>query len=382
MLITADFKDLTIPNHLSLAAPMASPARIYPLRKPKNHRLPTPRWKLDLTNGISSVFTVYIGIQRHSDDQETKRAQSQATSAVQKWISAIDGPSTFEKFTSIDGCDLQGSSIWVCYWTEPKKYRQSLDAFSLPSIYSALGPGRASIGIWRETFSTEATRLETTYSDLDYLPGVAKIPGTTTVEHENSVYWGAARDRIPDSAHDLFPQSKDISPPETIPRGLGQYLRGTNYNNMIHIRSGQFWENCSQEEADAYERRLEPTLYTGLRSLWENSKETGAQGMRYLRNEENSETYRLRKETCGAGFFSSLDALEAWSKCHPSHLAIYRGALQHFKAFGDRRRFRAWHEVSVLRGGDAEFEYLNCVPETGVIRSIPLNVDDDQLEEL
>ncbi|KAF5005689.1 hypothetical protein FDECE_7888 [Fusarium decemcellulare] len=361
---------------------MACPARIYPLRKPKNHRLPIPRWKLSLSNGISSVFTVYIGVQRHSNDKGAALAHSQATSAIQKWLSGTEGPSAFEQFTLIDGCDIEDTSIWVCYWTEAAKYKRGLDALSLPSVYSKLGHGRTSVGIWREAFATEVSRLETNYSGLDYLPGLAKIPGTTTEEHENSAYWGAARDRIPGSAYDLFPRSTDVAPPENTPRGLGQYLVGTNYNNIAHIRSGQFWENCSQDEADAYERKLEPTLHTGLRYLWENAEETGAQGLRYLRNKDDSETYRLRKETCGAGFFTSLDALETWAKTHPSHLAIYRGALSHYKAFGDRRKLRTWHEVSVLRGGDAKFEYLNCVPETGVVRMIPLNIENDQVEGL
>lgn len=31
-----------------------------------------------------------------------------------------------------------------------------------------------------------------------------------------------------------------------------------------------------------------------------------------------------------------------------------------------------WHEVSVLKKGEAAFEYVNCNPEIGMIRSIPL----------
>ncbi|KAM0420653.1 hypothetical protein ACHAPT_011569, partial [Fusarium lateritium] len=264
------------------------------------------------------------------------------------------------------------------YWLEESKYKHSMEKLSLPSIYSGLStPGRASIGIWREAFATEVPRLETNYSGLDYLPGLARLPGTTFPEHEFSAYWGAARDRIPASAYDLFPQSAETAPPTTVPRGIGQHLTGTNTENIAHIRSGQFWENCGQEEADAYDRKLEPTLRSGLEYLWENSPETGALGLRYLRNQDvDSPEGRPRKETCGAGFFTSLETLETWAKTHRSHLAIYRGAMAHYKAFGDRRRLRTWHEVSVLRGGDAQFEYLNCVPKTGVIRGVPLAVED------
>jgi len=115
----------------------------------------------------------------------------------------------------------------------------------------------------------------------------------------------------------------------------------------VHIRSGQFWENCSQQEADAYEQKLEPTLRAGLEYLHENREDTDAIGIRYLRNEELPARVdiRGRKESCGAGFFFNLEDLERWAHTHQSHLKIYRGALSHYKAFGDERRFRTWHEV-------------------------------------
>lgn len=363
---------------------MSCPGRLYALRKPKGHRLPIPRWKLALASNVSHVFTAYIGIQQQSDNEAAVQAKSQATAAIQAWLKTDTGPSAFECFSLIDGCDVPSAAIWVCYWTEASKYRSGLETLALPSLYSKLkSPGRASIGLWRETFATEVSRLETNYSGLDYLPGLARIPETTTVEHDNSAYWGAARDRIPDSAYDLFPPSSNVAPPkaEDIPRGLGQHLVGTNFENMAHIRSGQFWENCAQDEADAYQRKLEPTLHAGLAYLWDFPGETGARGIRYLRNQDSPEASesRPRKETCGAGFFTSLEALETWAKTHRSHLAIYRGALAHYKAFEGRRKLRTWHEVSVLRAGEAKFEYFNCLPATGVIQSVQLKVEDDHV---
>ncbi|KAF4467045.1 Phenylacetaldoxime dehydratase [Fusarium albosuccineum] len=361
---------------------MSCPARIYPLRKPKNHTLPIPRWNLALPSGTTHVYTAYIGVQKHSDDQAAIQARSEAVTAIQEWRNGEDGPSASESFSLEDGADIEGTTIWVCYWLDESKYKQSIEKLSLPSIYAKLAaPGRASIGLWRESFATEFPRLETNYSGLDYLPGLARLPGATTAEHELSAYWGAARDRIPASAYDLFPQSADTIPPETIPRGVGQHLTGTNVENIAHIRSGQFWENCGQEEADSYDRKLEPTLRAGLSYLWDNPRDTGALGLRYLRNEDLSTSSRVRprKETCGAGFFTSLKTLETWAKTHRSHLAIYKGAMAHYKTFGDRRRLRTWHEVSVLRAGDAQFEYLNCLPKTGVIQGIPLTAEDIQV---
>ncbi|KAF2800335.1 hypothetical protein K505DRAFT_12258 [Melanomma pulvis-pyrius CBS 109.77] len=356
---------------------MSCIGRTYPLTKPKNHRLPIPRWRLNLASGVSHVYTTYIGLQQRSEDQATIQAKIEAMDVIEDWLKTDDGPSASESFTFVDGNDAQKTAVWVCYWVDAAKHQRSYETLCLPSLYSRLAvPGRASIGMWLERFATAISRLETNYSGLDYLPGIARLPETSTEEHTLSAYWGAARDRIPDSAHDLFPLATDTESPKSTPKGIGQHLVGTNYENIVHIRSGQFWENCSLGEAESYESKLEPTLRTGLKYLCENPVEAGVVGIRYLRNEDFSapSCERKRKETCGAGFFTSLENMEKWAKNHRSHLAIYRGALAHYKAFGDNRKLRTWHEVSVLKGGEARFEYINCPPETGVIGRISLDV--------
>jgi hypothetical protein len=143
---------------------------------------------------------------------------------------------------------------------------------------------------------------------------------------------------------------------------------------MVHILSGQYWENCGQQEADSYEQKLEPTLRVGLQYLRDYSEETGALSILYLRNEDIpfDSGRRARNESCGAGFFANLQDLENWAKTHSTHLKIWRGALSHYKAFEDERRFHTWHEVCVIGQGDARFEYVNRVPGTGVMASILL----------
>ncbi|KAI5457084.1 heme-containing dehydratase protein [Mariannaea sp. PMI_226] len=355
---------------------MGSTERTYPLRTPKDHVPPIPRWQLVLAEH-DYVHTAYIGVQQHIETDAADTARIQALDAVRKWLGqrTDDGPLASEVFALLDGNDCKNVTIWTCYWLDEKKYKAALDRLSLESVYSSLPEdGRGSVGVWLEGFSTPKKRLETNYSGLDYLPGLARLPETSVEEHSRSAYWGAARDRIPASAHDLFERAEDAKPPASVPSGLGQHLVGTNFNNMVHIRSGQFWMNCSAVESASYEEKLEPTLRTGLQYLWDNPVESGAMGVRYLVNQdmEFDQADHSRKESCAAGFFSDLGSLERWAKTHRSHTAIYRGALAHAKAFGQDRKFRTWHEVSVLRRGDATFEYINCLPETGVIRFLSL----------
>ncbi|KAF1360404.1 hypothetical protein EJ07DRAFT_115092 [Lizonia empirigonia] len=358
---------------------MACPVRLYPLRKPKNYRLPVPRYTLVLPKRVTHIYTSYIGVQQHAQDGATTRAKAQVCRDVKEWFNGKDGPSASESFALLDGREAPGTTIWVGYWTDAARQARAVESLRLKSIYSRQsGQSRTSLGLWHESFATAVSRLETNYSGLDYLPGLGQIPDSSAAEHDLATYWGAARDRVPDSAHDLFPRPSDGSPRLASPRGLGQHLTGTSHHNLVHIRSGQWWENCGQVEADAYEHKLEPTLRKGLQYLNDNATETGAMGLRYLRNTnlDQPATDYGRKETCGAGFFANLEDLETWAKTHSSHLAIWRGAMAHYKAFPDNRMFRTWHEVSVIKEGDATFEYINCTPGTGIMGATHLRESD------
>lgn len=192
-----------------------------------------------------------------------------------------------------------------------------------------------------------------------------------------------------------------------MPRGIGQRITGTNWDNMCHIRtssstsaaspfpihtsisssaafyspptrrhhkwrrraaqlttdtfhphtgSGQYWQTCPPDEAEAYESSLEPALMEGMRYLWDNAAETGTVrlplfpffplplpasthhgippdqtispsqlGLRFLQN-LNANGSPI-KETCGAGFHRNWADLELWSSRHPSHLRIFNGAM-------------------------------------------------------
>lgn len=63
----------------------------------------------------------------------------------------------------------------------------------------------------------------------------------------------------------------------------------------------------------------------GMQHLWDNPEDTGTIGLRFLQNLDSKGT--PIRETCGAGFHRNWADLEYWSSTHPSHLAIFVGAL-------------------------------------------------------
>ena len=128
----------------------------------------------------------------------------------------------------------------------------------------------------------------------------------------------------------------------------------------------------------------------GMVYLWEHPDETGTLGLRWLRNvapstpdsgtdcnttarTDGQAKIRPINETCGAGFFRNLRDLEVWSSTHASHMAIFAGAHAHAREWGPDRKFMTWHEVSVLKAGEAAWEYVNCNPQTGVIRYVNMD---------
>ncbi|EME49357.1 hypothetical protein DOTSEDRAFT_68211, partial [Dothistroma septosporum NZE10] len=256
--------------------------RTYPLRKPEGHKPPVPRWSLQFAESIKQVYTLYIGVQSHHGNEE---ARSQAEAVVESILGDADiQEPVIDTFRVTNGFDLVGSKCWVLYWQYADGFEAALRRLDLQRVWSALGDAKKDIGLWIEHFVAPIERLETNYARLDHKPGLAQLPNTVQPAHELTAYWGAARDRIPASARDLFEAPKDVPLPSSVPTGFGERLTGTNYDNMCHIRSGQWWQNCGEEERAAYEGDLEIKLMAGMEYLWENPKETGTIGLRFLQN--------------------------------------------------------------------------------------------------
>lgn len=440
---------------------MACPiTRKYPKKQPPSWKPPVPRWQLVFPEGITHVYTLYIGIQSHSPTPNET-----LTTATHHLIELINStnPDTSDSFLTEEDLahDIPNSRVWVLYFLSQSTFDAALNTLSPLPIVKRFGK---SIGIWIEHISTPLERLETNYAGLHERPGLANLPGTKRERHELSAYWGAARDRIPASAEDLFavpgtklpeaahiqtetsghdkqkddvdgamngmnghtnqdpdpendPSLKTTKPatktttakttyhitdslitspttsplvayptPSNTPRGLNQRLNGTSYDNITHIRSGQCWNQCPPDEAAAYERPggLQEKLMKGMTYLWTNAHDTGTLGLRWLRNvdptatvDANTTPPKTIKESSGAGFFRNLKDLENWSSTHPSHMAIFTGAHKHARKWGPDRKFMTWHEVSVLKRGEAEWEYVNCKGGTGVAGMVGMEVIED-----
>lgn len=361
--------------------------RVYPLKQPKGWKPKMPRYTLKLPETVTELSVTYIGVQSNGNDAGHSGAKNNAHSAIITWLQDDSNkPLIVEQLEVVSGRDIPDTTIWMCYWTSVSSSQQALSRLNLAQIHKALGNNRTSIGLWRETFTPDLSHFETNYAGTDYRPGLSQVAGSEQISHERTGYWGAARDRIPASAYDRLggdgtngddsKSNRADGPERMYERKLGAHYVGQNKNTIAHIRSGQWWENCTDEEAEAYETNLEPALREGLRDIAARPLESGDFGVRFLRNVQPDGTThsgRPRRETCGAGVFRSLADMEEWAKNCPSHHKIYNGSMQHKAHFGEKAKFRTWHEVCVLRPGEASFEYLNCVDETGSLSFLELD---------
>ena len=256
---------------------MACPVRRYPSKKPPKWKPPVPRWQLVLPEDVLAIYTLYIGVQSHHSPPPPAFATA-ITTISSHLHTPSTAPSVIDTFTIETGHDIPGTRVWVCYWTSQNLFSKALSTLNLLDIYSSLpSSDRSKIGLWTESFTTPVPRLETNYAGLHEAPGLARLPNSKREGHELSAYWGAARDRMPASAEDVFelPGTKPPSPAgydpedskthpterlqttsdaaeiqmpakEDVPRGFGQRLSGWGMIIWCILGRGNAGTNAQQ----------------------------------------------------------------------------------------------------------------------------------------
>ncbi|KAL6700989.1 heme-dehydratase domain-containing protein [Trichoderma pleuroticola] len=274
--------------------------RKLPLNQPENWQVKFPRYMVELPEHVHDVNVSYIGIQPRYEDNPsrglhnelnahiTSAAQRTAAARVEEWIrhgAAELSPILWEKVYVEAGYDVPDTEIYILYWINKDVAKAANKSLNLQQLHTTLSPSDQEVlGLWRESFTVPKQRFETVYSGNDYQPGIASLEGAHQVSHTFTGYWGAARDRIPASSNDPFEPEYKLSPPSFEKDSKGRVIEGENKVSVLHIRSGQYWERCKDDEREAYENTLEPVLRAGMTFLEENSADSGDIGLRFSRN--------------------------------------------------------------------------------------------------
>jgi hypothetical protein len=330
------------------------PARIYPLRRPEGHTPPIPRYSAMLPQQ-DKVAVLFMGVQA----RDTDALRAVPLGALLK-----------------AGGDLAPVNADQAEFTDPQGYRNRVAALywlkaadfaawsKLPEVaeWRAQMAKSPSVGLWWEPVAVDANYMET-IAFKEYPRGFSGCP-VGLANTEGTGYWGAARDRIPASAYDLFERTDIAAEPEAGEEKI-PYRKIQPPKNMTVIRSGVTWELCEGEQLEEYQERIRPALDAGMEYLRSHPRETGCFALRQVgcvspSGDELAEGYSL-------GAFVSLGHLEAWSKDHPSHLAIYTRAIAARKKYQDKLQLRTYNEIFIVEENNPPFEYFNCHSRTGLL---------------
>lgn len=330
----------------------------YPEAMPTGWEPPYPAWSAEVASDTSEVVIGCYGVQVAKNDPAA------SIRALSKFFEAANGPQNIEwgRFADRAGCN---TDVAIAYWSNAALF----DSWHLESGFAEwwLDPARVadSSGRFREIMRIPVGRLETIFSS-EHLEGVAKGGHRLAGPIRKDAYWGAMRDRIPDSARNRFESAHGSKMPQVL-RGSTRATRRRIQvpKNLAVIRSGQNWADCAEAELKTYQESVHPVLIAGLEFLRDHPIDTGCCEMRFV-NEATLEGKPLQKSH-GLGYFLTLAHLERWVSSHPTHLAIYDRFMEMVQKHNFQLDIKLWHEVAILPGNGQEFEYINCHSETGLL---------------
>lgn len=80
--------------------------RMYPLTRPRGHKVPVPRWSLRFPDSVSHVYTLYVGVQCRSGSTDI---QSVVEGIIEERLSGDNDskPPAIDTFRVTDGFDLK-----------------------------------------------------------------------------------------------------------------------------------------------------------------------------------------------------------------------------------------------------------------------------------
>ncbi|MBL0925588.1 MAG: phenylacetaldoxime dehydratase family protein [Sphingomonadaceae bacterium] len=279
-------------------------------------------------------------------------------------LNGENGPSTVERAVFRDS-STYWNDVFIGYWAQAEAYAQWCSRDDVADWWSNPSHLTGDAGIWREVFTVAEGRQETLFSSPNPT-GLGAATGTLHGPVQEHNYWGASRDRMPDSDVDMFaPANPEGMPDPIIRETRGKRIRPSLPDNVCLIRSGQNWSDCSADELRSYLDRVKPVLVAGLAYLRDYPVEASCFSCRSMDELELDGT-ELDKGFAMA-LFKSLEHQESWTSSHPTHLSIYNAFIEMVQTRGGATDLKLWHEVMVLSGKGCDLEYVNCHPRTGVL---------------
>lgn len=339
-----------IPTHLRKEG--TGPRRGY-----ENFKPPYPSFTARYKKTVNTIVMAYFGVQFKADRRPDAQEAIRALDLV---LDEGNSPSYRDRALYIDEAGYE-TIVTVAYWRDPAEF----DRWFVKGREAWTGADREASGLghFTEIIRPAADGFETLFSSLGRPEGVGVVADEFSGEIQEHAYWGGMRDRLPRSRYDDLAASGTMAAEHDGPR-----TRVFANENLCLIRSGQDWLDTTDEERHMYLGDVEPVLREGMDFLRDDGREIGCYANRYM-TVTGADGNPIPK-SYGMSWWRGLADLERWAESHPTHVKIFGAAMKYLSTMGPAAKLRLYHEVTVARSGEQFFEYLNCHPETGLLRAV------------
>ncbi|AIR90295.1 aliphatic aldoxime dehydratase [Pseudomonas cremoricolorata] len=328
-------------------------------RVPDDYQPPFPMWVGRADEQLKQVVMAYLGVQYRDPGQREQALQ--ALRDIVGRFALADGPQSHDLTQHEDNSGYQNLMV-VGYWPDPGAYCRWWRSAEVQQWWSGLEQANDGLGYFQEISAPRAEQFETLYAFREQLPGVGEVMGSTSGEIEEHGYWGSMRDRFPVSQTDWMHPNGTLQVVAGDPSKGGRVLV-LGHDNIALIRSGQDWASAEAKERSLYLDEILPTLQDGMDFLRDQGAALGCYSNRFVRNIDLQGN--LLDMSYNIGHWRSLEKLERWAESHPTHLRIF---VTFFRVAAGLEKLRLYHEVSVSDASSQVFEYINCHPQTGMLR--------------
>jgi aldoxime dehydratase len=341
-----------IPQHLKVAR------TVPPTRNPPVGNSEFASFSHWLPKDMKALSIAYLGVQSATADW------SELTDAIRDLDRGLDragGPDHRDRARYEDEAGYKTIMI-AAYWLQPNVFEKWRSGDGMQWVDPLTAPD--GLGRFLEALCPSLDRLETINSSAEGREGFGAIAESVSPPIAEHGYWGSMRDRLPISQVNAVTRGADGPVLES--RGRVEVIR-LDANACI-IRSGQDYSDTKGEERNYYLQNVEPTLRTGMTFLRDDGLPIGCYVNRYVQIVDAD--FALTEKSYAVSWWVDMAALEHWAKSHPTHVAIFNSFMRHMTRFDQDAQLRLYHEVMVPDANQQEFRYLDCHPNTGVLRAV------------
>jgi aldoxime dehydratase len=325
---------------------------------------PYPCWTARADTDVTQVVMAYFGVQSQGRELHGKACRSLLL--ITASFALADGPGHHDLTHYVDG-DGYDNMIAIAYWNDPAAYQRWRDSQPVSSWWNDEQRLQEGIGYFREVLTPHMAHLETMFNTPDHIEGVGVVMQGMSGEFQEHGYWGSMRDRIPLAQTDALAAQGQVQIASGTP-GFGKRIRISGHDNVAMIRSGQEWSDTDGRERQLYLQEMEPVLAAGMDFLRDQGRSIGCYSNRYMKHIDADG--KTLEKSFGVSYWRSLGDMERWSESHPTHVEIFATFMRMVQALAFQLKLAVYHEVTILKPHEQDYEYINCHARTGLMNAV------------